>query len=246
MRKIMLLFLPLLLLVGCGRIVTDKTITDSSGNAVNIREAEFTFAFAGMPATDVNYKYYLVIATQNIGGNDLRLLQADGSLDYFASPDDANISSQNFSVVLTEYYSQVNSGANYNEALDIIYEQYFAKWAQYFVYDSVGQFLWRYGSGGGFTPSDQGRLTPQQAQPVSRAGNQLRWNIPLAALGDSFYFGLLTVQDTAGSPRRLMDGLGLIHLDTNKAEDLDNVPDRPGVIPPGLNIISYNVQIREY
>ncbi|MDR2429164.1 MAG: hypothetical protein LBD62_05090 [Candidatus Margulisbacteria bacterium] len=248
MKKITLLFMLLIWLVGCGRIVTDKTITDSSGNVVDIREVEFTFTFAGTPATDSGYKYYLIITTQNINGGDgLRLLEAtDGALTYFASPDDTNISSQNLSA-LTQYYNY-SVGADYNEVLGLVYEQYFTKWAQYFVYNNTGQFLMRYGSGGGFSPADQGQLTPQPAQPVSRAGNQLRWNIPLAALGNDFYFALLTVYDTANPPRHLMDGIGLEFVglnSANKVTDDDKVSDRSG-IPSGLNITNYNVQIREY
>ncbi|GBR72574.1 hypothetical protein NO1_0083 [Candidatus Termititenax aidoneus] len=250
MKKTAALLVLLILLGGCGRIVTDKTITDSSGNAVDIREVEFTFTFAGTPAIDSNYKYYLIIATQNISDNGLRLLEAvDGALVYFASPDDTNISSQNFSE-LAQYYTY-DSGADYNDVINTVYEQYFAKWAQYFVYGGAGQFLMRYGNGGGFSPVNQGQLTPQQAQLVSRVGNnQLRWNIPLSMLGDDFYFALLTVYDTAGSPRRLMDGIGLklVGLNSaNKITDEDRVLDRTDIITyPGLNIINYNVQIREY
>ncbi|MDR1323386.1 MAG: hypothetical protein LBK68_03000, partial [Candidatus Margulisbacteria bacterium] len=199
------------------------------------------------PATNSDYKYYLIITTQNIIDNGLRLLQADGNLNYFASPDDTNISSQNFGV-LTQYYNFNPDSAGYNEVINEVYAQFFAKWAQYFVYDRAGQFLMRYGNGGGFSPADQGRLTPQQAQTVSRPdSNQLRWNIPLSALGNDFYFGLLTVHDTAGS-RRLMDGIGLEYVglnSTNRMPKDDIVPDRSG-ISPGLNIVSYNVQIREY
>ncbi|MDR1113980.1 MAG: hypothetical protein LBL50_02695 [Candidatus Margulisbacteria bacterium] len=247
MKRMAALLILLILLGGCGRIVTDKTITDSSGQAVDIREVEFTFTFAGTPAANSDYKYYLIITTQNIGGDGLRLLQADdNSLDYFISPDDTNISSQNFSELM-QYYTY-STGADYTEVLDIVYERYLAKWAQYFVYGGAGQFLMRYGNGGGFSPAGQGRLTPQQAQLVSRAGNQLRWNIPLSTLGNDFYFGLLTIYDTAGSPRRLMDGIGLEYVglnSTNRINNDDIVLDRPG-ISPGLNIVSYNVQIREY
>jgi hypothetical protein len=246
LKKTALLFL-LIWLAGCGRIVTDKTLTDSSGQAVDVREVEFVFTFAGTPAENNSYKYYLIIATQNISDNGLRLLEAvDGSLTYFASPDDTNISSQNFSA-LTQYHN-FDPATEYNEVIDEVYKQFFAKWAQYFVYDSAGQFLWRYGNGNGFTPPGQGRLTPQQAQPVSRSGNQLRWNIPLATLGNDFYFGLLTVYDAANSPRRLMDGLGLNLIGLNSASRVDEndaVPDRAG-IPSGLDIISYTVQIRTY
>jgi hypothetical protein len=247
MKNIAAWFILLILLGGCGRIVTDKTITDSSGQAVDIREVEFTFTFAGTPAANSDYKYYLIITTQNIGDNGLRLLQADNNLVYFASPDDTNISSRNFGI-LTQYYDFNPDSADYNEVINAVYAQFFVKWAQYFVYGGASQFLMRYGNGGGFSPANQGQLTQQQAQPVSSVGNyQLCWNIPLSTLGNDFYFGLLTVYDTAGS-RHLMDGIGLEYVglnSANKVTDYDKVPDRSG-IPSGLDIVSYNVQIREY
>jgi hypothetical protein len=212
-----------------------------------VREAEFTFTFAAPPATDGNYKYYLIITTKNI--TDALLDGNDSTLDYFASPDDTTASqNQRF---IEQYY-----GAAEYDNMQKVYQDYFAKWYEYFVFDRA--------SGLRVFTDINGYLVPYVwTNPLTQyfpkavtlyntlypSANQLRLTIPCPPYS-VFYFGLVTVDNTGGQ-RLIADGLGLapVNAQTNGTvinEQQDNSVDTRINGRLGLDITSYTVKITEY
>lgn len=248
MKKILFLLLALFALTACGRIVTDKTVTDNSGQAITVREAEFIFTFAADPAVNGNYKYYLIITTSNV--TDGLLNGSDSVLDYFASPDDTAASqNQRF---IDQYYERYT---DYDD-MQKVYRDYFTKWYEYFMFDRTsglrvytdingfaGPYVWT-------NPLTQ-YFTRQITMRNSfyPAANQLRLTIPCPPYS-TFYLGLVTVDDTNGQ-RYIADGLGLVPVNTQTNGTVIN--DQPDYTADahisgraGLDIVSYTVKITEY
>ncbi|MDR1997265.1 MAG: hypothetical protein LBQ83_02955 [Candidatus Margulisbacteria bacterium] len=253
MRKLPLL-LFLLLLTACGRIITDKTLTDDSGNVISARYAEFTFTFAEDPAMEQNYKYYLIITTANATGELLNMLSGtDSNLNYFASPDDTAASTN--ARFMTQYYGSPSPGDYDN--MQRVYLNFFSKWAQYYIYDNsygdynLGAYSGPYVWADPLPYYDVQRINLRPNYPARPAANQLRLTINLPPY-NNFYFGLLAVYDgNSDSTRRLIvDGLGLIPVDAQSSgqiyyNEADPTTETPISSYKGLDITNYTVRIME-
>ena len=189
-NKFIFLALSVLFLSGCARIVTDKSLTDSSGRRVTVTEARFAFTFAAPPAQNIAQNYYLIISTENLtlAPNRVHPYTAGAMGKYFVAPENTYLVSANQNL-LDDYYG-VGSAPDIN--LDEIYAAYFNYWTSYYRYNTVGlPLLYQapFVSANAPVPTIINR-------PVSVQGNTLFWTINLPQNYRDFYFALVAVQNT--------------------------------------------------
>ena len=219
-KKLLALLLVLLALTACGRVVTDKTF--------HVREAVFTFNFRGDTANP-NYKYYFVVATQNIFDNLI-----NGELKNFYPPEFAVTANWE----IPAEYNPVNS-------VEGIFETFYAKWAAYYKYDR-SDVQWKQYNG----PFVYGQTIveiPTEIRVPPGSSNQLNLKLVLEPQAE-FYFTLLTVYETNTSAKRLvsaLDWMGRIESNTTRIPT-QNQNKLTGSSYPGLDIQSYSVIVTEY
>lgn len=230
MKRFLIIFLVFaaLLLTGCARYVTDKTILDSSGNPIApyTKEIEFTFTFSGQPALDSNFRYYLIVSTSE----NMRVAPILQNT-YFVAPGEG----YDLQKVNNYYFA-----GDQTKTIQDVYNDYFVSWNSFLVYDATnvirvtdGQFRSSTANYTAYVLSGAGNIG---------SANQLKFKMP--AVYNDFYFQFLAVDGS----KMLRDSLG-----RNEHVVFSNgyvmppiVLGSSGGIDAGLDLVSYNYRTYEY
>lgn len=224
--------ISLFILVGCAREITDKRLTDASGNSISQKQIEFTFSFEGtLFFGHPNYKYYLVVSTQNIATKVIP--QAFNT--YVTFPGALSIDTNK--VQMSYFPTDITKG------LQDVYDEYFVSWNYYISYDNTDHFLQDTGPFISSVNAGTGLIPLNNVHNVAGvASTQIKWTMP--STYDDFYFDFLAVDDNS----YIQHSTGVVHFQGN---DLLNQPNqnfanKAAGINSGLVIVSYNVRTYEF
>lgn len=228
--KILVLFLSLLLLNGCAKYVTDKTITDSSGNTIipTVKEFEFTVTFRGNPAQNGNYDYYFIVSSENF-----RVISPARTPEaYFFAPGEAYDNLR----LINAYYS-----GDLTKDLQNVYDDYFLTWERYVRYNSTDVF-------GVVSGPFLASANHTAFEPVNLgfgnlgSGTQIKFHISLPY--DDIWFNILAVDENNVLRDSLDSNINFTYENGKVLEETHDASDSG--INSGLDIISYTVRSYEY
>ncbi|GBR75544.1 hypothetical protein NO2_0207 [Candidatus Termititenax persephonae] len=230
-----LLLCPLLLffLLGCARVVTDKSLTDpSTGQTLTVTEAQFTFTFASPPAQNPGQNYYLILAADPLTEPVNKVHPYDvgsGGGKYFASPEAADLVSTNQNLRNTYFNGQTAEEIN----LDDIYAAHFNHWRQYYLYNHSGpQRLYQ----APFVSANVPSLTVINHPAPRVSGGVLYWTISLPPGLRNFYFALVAVQDE----RKYTDSvIEESQIGVNAQRHLSRAPSNPAIQAYTVDLVEY-------
>jgi len=225
-RRIQIILLSLIIfLSGCAKYITDKTVTDATGQEVTATEdrIEVTFTFDGPPAISSDQKYYLIFSpTDNIQTiTPTHLPEA-----YLFIPGDSPDEQRMRDALL---------GGDDEKDLQDVYDDYFSTWERIYKYDiskQINEYL-------GFFTSTANHYTPTQLSYGSSGGTyEIKFYIIKPY--DTFYLTFLAVGEDDVLEDHIDQVIGLDFEDGTVYEDTDN--DDAGV-EDGLDLRSYKVRM---
>lgn len=228
--KLTLLIFLVALLTGCAKYVTEKTITDASGNTIipTVKEFEFTITFRGAPAQNGNYDYYLLVSTENF-----RVITPARTPEaYFFTPGEPYDKLR----MINAYYS-----GDLNKDLQNIYTDYFASWERFVRYNSTDVF--GVVSGPFLVSANHNTFTPTNLG-FGNLGTIYQIKLRIAIPYDDIWFNFLAVDENNVLRDALDANINFTYANGKLLEETADNTD-PG-INSGLDIISYTVRSYEY